>query len=153
MNHLQNYKQNNTSNKDLSFIRPGLTLRVHQKINDGKKTRIQIFEGLVIAQKHGKGLNGMVTIRKIASGVGVERIFPLQSPNIEKFEVVRVAKTRRAKLYYIREKTAKETRKKTKILEEQTKKIQEASLKEESVKEAESQKPEKTNPSDEPELN
>ncbi|MFH1769892.1 MAG: 50S ribosomal protein L19 [Parcubacteria group bacterium] len=123
-NTIQAFNSKQISNKDLSYMRPGLTLRVHQKIKDGAKTRIQIFEGIVIAQKHGLGPNGTVTIRKIASGVGVERTFPVHSPNIEKFEVVKVSKTRRAKLYYLRDKTAREQRKKTRILEGETLKAQ-----------------------------
>ena len=117
----------NSIEKDFSHIKPGLTLKVYQKIKEGAKTRTQIFEGLVIAQKHGKGMSGTVTVRKIASGVGVERIFPLHLPTIEKIEVVKASKVRRAKLYYIRHKTARETRRKTKILAlKETPKVQEA---------------------------
>ncbi|MDP3954172.1 MAG: 50S ribosomal protein L19 [bacterium] len=100
--------------KTLPAIRPGFTVRVHQKVTEGEKTRVQIFEGIVIAKKHGNGANGTVTVRKIASGVGVERIFPLHSPNIQKFEIVKTSKVRRAKLYYLRDKAAKEIRRKMK---------------------------------------
>ena len=96
--------------KDLPEIRPGYTVRVHQKIKEGDKERIQIFEGLVIARKHGRGINSMITVRKISQGVGIERIFPIHSPTIEKIEVVKKHKVRRAKLYYIREKSAKAAR-------------------------------------------
>jgi len=96
--------------KDLPEIRPGYTIRVHQKIKEGDKQRIQIFEGLVIARKHGTGINSTITVRKIASGVGVERIFPIHAPFIEKIEVVKKGKVRRAKLYYIRKKSAKASR-------------------------------------------
>lgn len=96
--------------KDLPEIRSGYTVRVHQKIREGDKQRIQIFEGLVIAKKHGRGINATITVRKVTQGVGVERIFPLHSPTIEKIEVVKKGKVRRAKLYYIRRKTAKEAR-------------------------------------------
>lgn len=106
----------NSALKNMPDIRPGLTLKIYQKIKEGNKTRTQTFEGLVIAHKHGNGLSGTITVRKIASGVGVERIFPLHLPTIEKIEVVKAAKVRRAKLYYIRHKTARETRRKTKIL-------------------------------------
>lgn len=106
--------------KNLPEIKPGLTLRVHQKIKDGTKTRTQIFEGLVIARKHGTGPNGTITVRKISNGIGVERVFPLHMPTIEKFEIVRESKVRRAKLYYLRGKTTRETRKKTKIVENST---------------------------------
>lgn len=91
-------------------IRPGDTLRVTIKITEGGKTRMQVFEGLVLSVKHGREAGSMITVRKVASGVGVEKIFPLYSPMVEKFEVVRRAKMRRAKLYYIREKAAREIR-------------------------------------------
>jgi len=101
----------------LPNIKPGMTLKVHQKIKEGAKTRIQIFEGVVIARKHGSGPNATITIRKISNGIGVERIFPLHLPTIEKFEVARISKVRRAKLYYLRVKTARETRRKVKVIE------------------------------------
>lgn len=92
-------------------IRAGDTVRVHQKIQDDKgKTRIQIFEGLVLARKHGNEPGATFTVRKMASGVGVEKIFPLYSPMIDKLEIVKRAKVRRAKLYYIREKVAREVK-------------------------------------------
>lgn len=89
-------------------LRAGDTVRVHQKIQDKGKTRIQIFEGLVLARKHGNEAGATFTVRKVASGVGVEKIFPLYSPMIDKLEIVKRAKVRRAKLYYIREKVARE---------------------------------------------
>lgn len=89
-------------------IRPGDTVRVHQKIQDKGKTRIQIFEGLVLARKHGSEAGATFTVRKVASGVGVEKIYPLYSPLIDKLEIVKRAKVRRAKLYYIREKVSRE---------------------------------------------
>lgn len=91
-------------------LRAGDTVRVHQKIQDKGKTRIQIFEGLVLARKHGDEPGATFTVRKVASGVGVEKIYPLYSPMIDKLEIVRRAKVRRAKLYYIREKVAREVR-------------------------------------------
>ena len=99
-------------------IRSGDTLRVWQKIQEKDKTRLQAFEGLVIARKHGKEPGGTFTVRKIASGVGVEKIFPLYSPIIDKIEIIRRAKVRRAKLYYIREKSAKAIRRKMRGLAE-----------------------------------
>ena len=89
-------------------IRPGDTIRVHQKIQDKGKTRIQIFEGLVLARKHGNEPGATFTVRKVASGVGVEKIFPLYSPLIDKLEIVKRAKVRQSKLYYIREKVNRE---------------------------------------------
>lgn len=89
-------------------IKAGDTVRVHQKIQDKGKTRIQVFEGVVLARKHGTEPGATFTVRKVASGVGVEKIYPLYSPNIDKIEIVKRAKVRRAKLYYIREKVARE---------------------------------------------
>lgn len=91
-------------------IKAGDTVRVHQKIQDKGKTRIQVFEGLVLARKHGSEPGATFTVRKVASGVGVEKIYPLYSPNIDKIEIVKRAKVRRAKLYYIREKVARQIR-------------------------------------------
>lgn len=87
---------------DLPSFQPGFTVKVHQKIKEGDKERIQIFEGLVIARKGGSGANATFTVRKISSGVGVERIYPLHSPNIAKIEVVKENTIRRSKLYYVR---------------------------------------------------
>jgi len=91
-------------------VRAGDTVRVHQKIQEKGKTRIQIFEGIVLAVKHGKEAGGTFTVRRVSSGVGVEKIFPIYSPMIEKVEVIKRSKVRRAKLYHIREKAAKEIR-------------------------------------------
>ncbi len=110
---------------NLPDIRPGDTVRIHQKIKEalkkGKsskeqeaKERIQVFEGLVIARKHGKGMTATITVRKITSGIGVEKIFPLHSPIIEKMEIVKRGKARRAKLYYLREAKGKRARLKKK---------------------------------------
>jgi len=95
-------------------LKAGDTVRVHQKITEGDKSRIQIFEGLMIARKHGNEAGGTMTVRKVIDGVGVERIFPFYSPNIDKIEVVRKSKTRRSKLYNVRNKAAKEIRRKMK---------------------------------------
>lgn len=92
-------------------IRSGDTVRVSQKIQEKGKTRIQVFEGLVLARKHGNEPGATFTVRKVSNGVGVEKIFPLYSPLIDKIEIVRRSKVRRAKLYFIREKVAREIRK------------------------------------------
>ena len=89
-------------------VKAGDTVRVHQKIQDKGKTRIQIFDGIVLARKHGTEPGATFTVRKVASGVGVEKIYPLYSPLIDKIEIVKRAKVRRAKLYYIREKVNRE---------------------------------------------
>lgn len=91
-------------------LRPGYKVKVHQKIKEGDKERIQIFEGLLIARKHGKGINSTITVRKISNGIGVERIFPLHSPFIAKIEVVDKSKVRRAKLYYVKRTIGKKSR-------------------------------------------
>jgi large subunit ribosomal protein L19 len=89
-------------------LRSGDTMRVWQKIIEKDKTRLQVFEGLVLAVKHGKEAGATFTVRRVASGVGVEKIFPLYSPVIDKIEVIKRSKVRRAKLYHIREKAARE---------------------------------------------
>ncbi|MDO8523787.1 MAG: 50S ribosomal protein L19 [bacterium] len=91
-------------------IRSGDVVRVHQKIEEKGKTRLQVFEGLVLARKHGTEAGATFTVRATLSGVGVEKIFPLYSPMIDKIEVVRRSKVRRAKLYYIRDKASREIR-------------------------------------------
>jgi len=91
---------------DAENFRIGDTVRVHFNIVEGKNERVQIYEGLVIAMKN-SGLRKTVTVRKISYGVGVERVFPLHSPRIQKVEVIRTGKVRRAKLYYIRERIGK----------------------------------------------
>ena len=89
-------------------LKAGDTVKVHQRIIDKGKTRIQIFEGLVLARKHGDEAGATFTVRKMSSGIGVEKIYPLYSPLIEQIEIVKRAKVRRAKLYYIRDKVARE---------------------------------------------
>ena len=92
-------------------IRPGDNIRVWQKIEEAKgKFRLQAFEGLVMARKHGKEAGGTFTVRKVIDGIGVERIFPLYSPMISEVETIRRSKVRRAKLYFITRKAAKEIR-------------------------------------------
>jgi len=101
--------------KDLD-IRTGDTVRVHVKIEERGKTRIQIFEGLVIATKHGREAGATFTVRKISNGVGIERIFPLYSTVIDKIEIVKRARVRQSKLYYIRTKVARDIRRKMRNL-------------------------------------
>lgn len=83
-------------------LRTGQTVRVHQRIKEGEKERIQVFEGVILAVKHGAGINGTFTVRKVSEGVGVEKIFPIASPLIEKIEVKKSAKVRQATLYHLR---------------------------------------------------
>ena len=104
--------------KDIPEIAPGDTIKVYQKIKEaphksksskekGTKERIQVFEGVVLARKHGKGITSTITVRKMVGSIGVERIFPLHSPVIDKIEVVERGKVRRVKLYYLRERIGK----------------------------------------------
>jgi len=94
---------------DIPDFRPGDTVRVHAKVVEGTRERIQMFEGVVIARKN-SGINETYTIRKISNGVGVERIFPVHTPRVEQIEVIRHGKVRRAKLYYLRALTGKKAR-------------------------------------------
>ena len=103
-------------------IKSGNTVKVWQKIKEGDKFRLQAFEGLIIAHKHGYEPGATFTVRKISNGIGVERIFPIFSPNIEKVEVVKRSKARKAKLYYVRTKAAKEIRRKMKTLKSEGRK-------------------------------
>jgi len=108
--------------ENLPDIKSGDTIKVYQIIKEvprkGKnvkkkgeaKERIQIFEGLVLARKHGKGINATMTVRKMVGSIGVERIFPIHSPSIEKIEIISRAKVKRAKLYYLRKRTGKRAR-------------------------------------------
>ncbi len=91
-------------------LKTGYTVRVHQKIKEGDKERVQVFEGLIIKMNGGKGVGGTITVRKITEGVGVEKIFPIHSPNIVKIEVKKIAKVRRSKLYYMRKLSGKSAR-------------------------------------------
>jgi len=97
---------------DLPNVRPGDMVKILQRIREGEKERIQPFEGLVIARKHGLGITATITVRKMSGGIGIERIFPVHSPTIQKIEVLKRSNVRRAKLYYIREKAAREARRK-----------------------------------------
>ncbi|MDD6344601.1 MAG: 50S ribosomal protein L19 [Oscillospiraceae bacterium] len=92
----------------------GDTVKVHVKIQEGDKSRIQIFEGTVIAKKHG-GINETFTVRRVAHGCGIERVFPVHTPAVDKVEVVRYGKVRRAKLYYLRDRVGKAAKVKEQI--------------------------------------
>ena len=92
--------------KDVPSVNIGDTVKVHVKIKEGDKFRIKIFEGTVIAKKHG-GINETFTVRRVAHGCGIERVFPLHSPVIDKVETIRTGKVRRAKLYYLRDRVGK----------------------------------------------
>ncbi|MCD6115160.1 50S ribosomal protein L19 [bacterium] len=115
--------------KNLPEMRPGDTVRVYEKVPEEKRKKSQVFEGILISRKHGKGINATFTVRAILEGVGIEKTYPLHSPLIEKIEIIKKGKTRRAKLYYLREKSERKIRKKlrskmvekTKNLKEETK--------------------------------
>ena len=96
--------------KDIPEIRAGDMVKVYQRIKEKNKERVQIFEGQVLFAKHGKGIGATITVRKVLSGVGVEKTFPIHSPVIEKIEVVKKLKARRAKLYYLREAKGRKAR-------------------------------------------
>lgn len=115
MNIVHEFTKNQHS-QTLVDIRPGDTIKIFQRVKEGEKTRVQPFEGLVIARKHGSGISATITVRKISGGIGVEKIIPIHSPTITKVEVLKRSKVRRAKLYYIRTKAAREVRRKMKTL-------------------------------------
>ena len=100
--------------KELPVVNVGDTVRVHVLIKEGDKERIQVFEGTIIAKKHG-GVSETFTVRRIAYGVGVERVFPIHSPHVAKVELVRSGKVRRGKLYYLRDRVGKAAKVKEKI--------------------------------------
>ena len=97
---------NSSLKSEVPVLNIGDTVKVHVRIKEGDKSRIQIFEGTIIAKKHG-GINETFTVRRVAHGCGVERVFPVHSPVVEKVEVVRSGKVRRAKLYYLRSRVGK----------------------------------------------
>ncbi len=133
---LEQYTKKNTPD-----VRTGDTIKVHLKVKEGGKERVQIFEGLVIAVKHGKGLDGTFIVRKESFGIGVERIFPLHSPRVVKIERVKQSRIRRSKLYYMRELSGKNARLKdlnrdSKIWEEGAAEAELKRIAEEKAKEA-----------------
>lgn len=100
--------------KETTEIKIGDTVRVHVKVKEGSRERIQVFEGIVIAKKHG-GIKETFTVRRISYGVGVEKVFPVHSPTIDTVKVVRSGKARRAKLYYLRDRVGKKAKLKEKL--------------------------------------
>src|SRR4051812_44842965 len=117
--------------RELPEFKVGNTVKVHNRIKEGGKERIQIFEGLVIARKGGKGTNATFMVRKISNGVGVERIYPLHSPNIAKIEIAKDETVRQAKIYYVRERRDNTPRTRRKLIE--TKKMKAAKAKAEAA--------------------
>lgn len=113
MNRLIEELETEQMRQDLPLIEPGDTVRVHQRITEGEgkeqRTRTQVFEGVVIARR-GRGINDMLTVRRVTYGIGVERIFPVHSPGLEKIEIVRKGDVRRAKLYYLRDRVGRRAR-------------------------------------------
>ena len=105
---------NEQMKQELPVIRIGDTIRVHNRIKEGNRQRIQMFEGTVIA-KHGGGISETFTVRRVSYGVGVEKTFPIHSPNVEKVDIIRVGKVRRAKLYYLRDRVGKASKVKEQI--------------------------------------
>ena len=99
---------------DAPELNIGSTVRVHVKIREGNRERIQVFEGTVIA-KRGSGISSTFTVRRVSYGVGIERVFPVHSPNVAKVEVVREGKVRRSKLYYLRDRVGKSAKVKEKL--------------------------------------
>ena len=99
---------------EVPAIKVGSTVRVHVKIREGERERIQVFEGTIIAVK-GSGVSSTFTVRRVSYGVGVERVFPVHSPNVAKVEVIRNGKVRRSKLYYLRDRVGKSAKVKEKI--------------------------------------
>lgn len=117
-------------------LRSGDTVKVWQKIKEKGKTRLQAFEGLVLSVKHGKEAGATFTVRRVASGVGVEKIFPLFSPVIDKIDILKRSKVRRAKLYHIRKKAAKEIRRQmrnVRVVSEAEENVEEQKLPEEAA--------------------
>jgi large subunit ribosomal protein L19 len=110
---IQSFADKNNPASRWDDLKPGMTVRVYQKLKEGEKGKATIFEGIIIARKHGTEPGATITVRRAVGGYGVEKVYPLRLPSIEKIDVVKTGRTRRAKLYYLREKTAKEIRKKT----------------------------------------
>src|SRR3990167_4561759 len=119
MDKLSLFNQNNSGqNPSASWrteLKTGWTVKVYQKIKEGDKSRVQAFEGIIIAKKHGNEPGGTIIVRKVSGGIGVEKTFPLHLPTITKITIVKKTGTRKSKLYYLRDKSARETRKKMRV--------------------------------------
>ncbi|MFZ2153825.1 MAG: 50S ribosomal protein L19 [Candidatus Moraniibacteriota bacterium] len=109
-NKLVEFNLNQRTTKEMPNFQTGDIVKVYRRIKEGGKERVQVFEGMIIAKKGGQSSSPMITVRKVSSGVGVELVLPIYSPSIDKIEVVKRAKVRRSKLYYIRDKSAKSLR-------------------------------------------
>ena len=114
MDLMKSFIEKNMPEKAAPAVNVGDTVRVHLRVTEGNRERIQVFEGTVIAKKHG-GIHETFTVRRTSYGVGVERVFPVNSPFVEKVDVVRRGKVRRAKLFYLRERTGKAAKVKARI--------------------------------------
>jgi len=114
MNKLQLFQTKHIPEGKLKDLQVGWAVKIFQKIKEGEKTRTQAFEGMVIAKKHGNEAGGTVTIRKVSGGIGIEKVFPVYLPSIEKVQVLKKPRVRRAKLYYLRDKTSREIKRKIK---------------------------------------
>lgn len=113
MNKLSLFVAKHAPENRFGDLRVGWTVKVHQKVKEGEKAKSQTFEGIIIARKHGGEAGGTITVRKASGGYGVEKVLPLRLPTIEKITIIKKSRVRRAKLYYLRERSAKEIRKKT----------------------------------------
>ena len=133
MNQIAAFQSKLDRSNKFEGIKAGWTIRINQRIKEGEKTRVQAFEGMVISLKHGSEAGGTITVRKVTDDIGVEKTFPIYLPAVESVVVVRKAKVRRAKLYFLRDKTNKEIRKK--IRTEAPKVITAASKKKKAAKE------------------
>lgn len=115
MDKLSLFNQNNSRQNPYSDLKTGWVVKVYQKIKESDKTRIQAFEGIIIARKHGNEPGGTITVRKMSGNIGVEKTFPLHLPTITKIEVTKRTSARKSKLYYLRDKSAREIRRKMKV--------------------------------------
>ncbi len=113
MNIIHAFANSNNPANRWGDLKVGWTIRVHQKLKEGEKGKASIFEGIIIAKKHGDEPGASITVRRVTGVYGVEKVYPLRLPSIEKIDVVKHGRTRRSKMYYLRDKTAREIRKKT----------------------------------------